>query len=447
VIGFVSTCKGRAQHIRLTLPRNLSDNPGPDSKFILLDWNSGDDLIDYVRANFPMQIASGKLTVYSERTSPTFEMSRAKNCAMRCAILEGCDILVTVDADNFTGLNFEGFITDNLRGKGVFLCPDFPHIKSLPHGPDRPQRGYAGRLAIRAQEFIKMGGYDETFDVWRGEDIDIIARMQRVGHAMQTIPNHYLNAIPHGSDIRFKEYPHAKQYERQGEFATIYNRTETIVNNGKIGCGTVYRNFGKHPTEIKPLPTRIFGIGMHKTATTSLHEAFKILGYDSFHWETNRKSFRIWNEMNGLGRSPLLEQYYAACDLPIPMLYEKLDRAYPNSKFILTTREESGWLKSVEGLWNPKVNPWYDWDKQPYSHQIHKALYGRTDFDAHTFLERYRRHNAEVKEYFKGRDDLLVMDMDFGYPLEDDRAQWRTLCKFLEKPVPDVPYPRAYALY
>jgi hypothetical protein len=31
-----------------------------------------------------------------------------------------------------------------------------------------------------------------------------------------------------------------------------------------------------------------------------------------------------------------------------------------------------------------------------------------------TYLDRYRRHNAEVKEYSKGRDDFLVFQMGDG---------------------------------
>ena len=63
------------------------------------------------------------------------------------------------------------------------------------------------------------------------------------------------------------------------------------------------------------------------------------------------------------------------------------------------------------------------------------AINGREDFDAQTFVERYRRHNAEVREYFSGRpDDLLVMDVDSG-------LSWEPLCQFLGTKVPSVHYP------
>ena len=65
-------------------------------------------------------------------------------------------------------------------------------------------------------------------------------------------------------------------------------------------------------------------------------------------------------------------------------------------------------------------------------------LYGTSDFDAETFLSRYRRHNAEVLEYFRGRPaDLLVMEMDNG-------AGWPQLCGFLAKAIPCTAYPYIY---
>lgn len=433
MIAFVTTCKGRLDHIKKTLPRNMADNPR--SVFVLLAYND-DDLAKYIAENFASEMKDGRLAFYQYKEDVSYQMSHAKNMTARCAILEGAKIMVTTDADNYTGRGFEHFIAYKMLDNGVFLCPDFPKIKSMEHGKGRPQRGYAGRLAIRSHDFIKMGGYNESFNTWRGEDIDMIFRLQRAEYIMQCIDNRFLEAINHTAEVRFKEYPHAQVYETPAEWKTIYEEAkDTVVNYGKIGCGTVFRNFSDIPIEIKPVPTRVFGIGFHKTGTTSLHEAFKILGFDSLHWGTNRKAWRIFNEMNSLGRSIALEQSYSACDNPIPLFYKKLDVAYPDSKFILTIRDEDGWLKSVEGLWDPKTNPYYDWDKQPYSHQIHEALYGRRDFDADTFLARYRQHNLEVMEYFKDRpDDLMVLDVDNG-------VGWNELCRFLDMPVPVVPFP------
>jgi hypothetical protein len=172
---------------------------------------------------------------------------------------------------------------------------------------------------------------------------------------------------------------------------------------------------------------------MHKTATTSLHESLQILGYDSEHWKSAHWAKAIWTEMKAEGRSSTLERHYALCDLPITILYKELDKAYPGSKFILTIRDENKWIESVRRHWDYDLNQFRRvWDADPFSHFIHKQIYGQKNFDAEIFLARYRRHNAEVIEYFKSRpDDLLVFNSN----------NWPKLCQFLKRPIPDVPYP------
>ena len=434
---FAITCKGRALHIEKTLPANLANNISPYSKFVLLDANSQDHLIPYLKANHEKDIASGKLIVYSSREPGPFHISHAKNMAARLAILEGADLLVTLDADNYTGEGFDEYIACN------FEFGTFMQARVVKSNPTHLARGVAGRLVIRAQDFVKAGGYDEKYDTWRGEDMDLNARMRRMGYFPRFIPPRYLDAVRHGPDVRFKEYPHARKYQEEEAFREemklIEESSDTVVNFGNFGCGIAYKNFGNEPTVLKPVPTRIFGIGMHKTATTSLHTAFGILGYDSFHWQSGDKARDIWDEMNSFGRSHTMERYYALCDLPIPLLYKKLDEAYPGSKFILTVRNENAWLRSVERLWSPAYNPSrWEWDIYPFSNRIHRVLYGRIDFDPAIFLARYRRHNAEVVEYFKGRpNDLLVLDMDCS-------DAWQELCRFLEVPKPEMAYPREY---
>ncbi len=451
-IVFCTTCKGRTQHLAETLPRNLADNHTLDCKFVLLDYGDPGPLRKYLWDNHRPSMRTGRLVVYhylgASSSDPKaslsnmapvdipFHMAHAKNMAARCAMREGADILVTLDADNFTGTGFARWIADNFKD-GALLCPDFQSIHAMPHGPDRPARGYAGRLAIRAQDFVKAGGYDEMFDTWRGEDMDLLFRLKRMGLAERHIDNRFLNAVRHGPDVRFAEYPHAQQYEVDSEYEirSLAGRTETVVNHGRIGVGTVYRNFEIAPSDLPPLPTRVFGIGMHRTATTSLDHAFRALGFDSWHWGTGNEARLIWEEMNAAGRSAMAEKFYALCDLPIPLLYRKLDRAYPGSKFILTIRNEQAWIKSLKWLWSDANPDRWTWEAFPFSHRIHTALYGQRDFDADVMLARFRRHNAEVLEYFKDRpNDLLAMDMDRGHG-------WPELCGFLGCAIPGEPYP------
>ena len=428
---FCTTCKNRAQHLRQTLPQNLADNPR--SKFVVLNYNTEDDLLEYLFSEHGDVIKAGRLVVYSNLIQPRFRMAHAKNMAHRLGILEGGEILVNLDADNLTGPGFEDFITESFAdNQAVFLWANM--IKGI------LPRGISGRIAVTRKAFLKVGGYDEKFDGWGHDDKDFNLRLRAAGYEGLEIPPMFLSGVRHNDKIRFKEYPHLRQAP-DDYFAPVSKGSvkRAIVNNGDFGCGVVYRNAGfTDPIYLNKLPTKIFGIGMHKTATTSLHHALEILGYDSWHWTSAHAAKAIWQEMNTNGYSPTLDWCQAACDLPIPRLYQQLDATYPGSKFILTLRDEQNWLDAVRRHFDPAHNQLQaGWDSDPFTNRIHHLTYGREDFDAPTFLARYRRHNENVRDYFRHRpEDLLVMHMK--------NAGWSRLCEFLDVPIPEgVDYPRA----
>lgn len=439
---FCTTCKNRVGYLRQTLPKNIADNP--KSKFVVLNYNDQNGLADYLRVEHEKDINSGQLVVYDYQDSPVFRMAHAKNMAHRCGIREGADILVTLDADNYAGLGFDNYVMHkfDVIPNLSFLSPEITAIPPVGQrfNKDNPiwlGRGFMGRLAIRTNDFIKAGGYNEIFDTWRGEDIDLIERLKRMRLKQGFIDSAYLNAIAHDATVRFQEWPEAQQYENNEIYTLTSKANDTVVNYGKIGCGEVLRNFETTPIMLAPVPTRIFGIGFQRTGTTSLHTALKILGFDSAHWESAAWAFSIWREMNRWGRSGTLEKHQAICDNPIPLLYKKLDTVYPGSKFILTIRDEQSWLQSIEKFWTYEGNPRrWTWDSDGFSHKVHAITYGQVTFDKDVFLARYRQHNQEVKEYFKDRTNLFIFDVEKG-------CGWEDLCSFLDLTCPSVPYPKA----
>jgi hypothetical protein len=448
---FCTTCKGRAQHLEQTLPRNLKDNADYDNcKFVVVDYCDPGPMHEYMINIHRADIDNGRVVVYRYPGEHGFRMAHAKNLAHRAGILEGADILVNLDADGFTGPGFAQYIADqfNEHGKDILLQAMWNRWVEIDgaeqwlsqepdgsYGPPVP-KGSNGRMAVTVNAFLKAGGYNEKYDTWGPDDKDLNIRLRRLGYTPREIPRQHLHTILHNDKVRFKDYPHAtgnKSYEFK---IGVHDSDETIVNFGRVGMGTVYRNYGLEAIELRPIPTRIFGIGMHKTATTSLSRALKILGFDSAHWKDAHWAKAIWRQMNQGGKSLAVEKHYALSDLPITLLYKELDRAYPGSKFILTVRDEQRWLRSARNHWDAEKNPFrHQWDDDPFTHRVHQMLYGRRDFDATVFLERYRQHNTEVREYFRDRPrDLLVMDMDA-------RAGWRELCGFLDREQPDAAYP------
>lgn len=426
-VTFCTTCKGRAQHVRETLSANLRDNTA--ARFVLVNYNSADGLDDFVRSGHAADIENGRLSIFRFTEPGPFRMAHAKNLAHRLAIQDGADILVNMDADNFAGRDFDRYLSENLAEERTFM---WAHMRK-----GEMRRGISGRIAVTGHAFLAAGGYDEIFAAWGPDDKDFNVRLRRLGWRPREIDVRFLNAISHNDKMRFHEYPHIDGNAAAENFELAGREGIRIANGGRFGLGVVYKNFGRDPIELLPLPTRIFGIGMHKTATTSLNRALVELGYDSAHWRSAHWAKAIWDEMQ-LGRSSTLEQSYALCDLPIAILFRQLDTGYPGSKFILTIRNEDDWIKSVRNHWSDRNIFRAQWESDPFTHKLHREVYGRTKFDEQVMRERYRRHNAEVREYFRERPhDLLVMDMSSG-------AGWYELCGFLRKTIPSKPYPHEF---
>lgn len=181
---------------------------------------------------------------------------------------------------------------------------------------------------------------------------------------------------------------------------------------------------------------KIFCIGLNKTGTTSLHKAFKILGLKSVHYEDtngeNIKSIIKTNHESGKKLLDKIEHYHAFSDWNLPStnhLFKNLDKQYPNSYFILNTRDLKDWLNSREKHVKRKPFLKHLQRKSPSNSWI--------NIDKEAWKNEYISHHRDVFEYFENRpNDLLVFDITKG-------DGWEKLCNFLQFPVPNRPFPKA----
>ena len=189
--------------------------------------------------------------------------------------------------------------------------------------------------------------------------------------------------------------------------------------------------------------TKIFGIGLSRTGSTSLAGALSILGYRSVHFPadpvTQREYFQFFTQPSDVLKLSILDRCDAITDNPIPRVYRQLDKGYPGSRFILTTRDKSSWLRSCELWWKRAVMPFIEHDYsaqlKPFIELVGKITYGTIDFDAALFSQAYDAHMEQVSSYFRGRDqDLLVLDICRG-------EGWQKLAPFIGKPLPGRPFP------
>jgi hypothetical protein len=170
---------------------------------------------------------------------------------------------------------------------------------------------------------------------------------------------------------------------------------------------------------------KIIGVGFQKTGTSSLREALKILGYRVKDTSARPLIPILKGDFDRVVR--MVRKYDALEDTPWYMIYRELDERIPGSKFILTVRDEESWYRSVARHIGVLRNPSHEW------------IYGRGRGLPMEHMENaisvYNRHNREVREYFRDRArDFLEVDFTRG-------DEWDRLCRFLEREVPDEPFP------
>ncbi|MEM8619395.1 MAG: sulfotransferase, partial [Actinomycetota bacterium] len=187
-----------------------------------------------------------------------------------------------------------------------------------------------------------------------------------------------------------------------------------------------------HPAVV----SKVFGVGVSKAGTSTLHSAAKELGLTSVHWqhpglaaaEIDRRIHAAIDRGDApLADLPTLHDVDALFDIAsVQRRFEAFDAAYPRSRFILHTRPLDSWLESnARHAERNRQNPDYsgDW----------------TSFDRDVWAEYWVTQHERVRTYFRNRpEDLLEIDISAG-------DGWEKLAPFLGRPIPDTDFPHEFA--
>ena len=159
--------------------------------------------------------------------------------------------------------------------------------------------------------------------------------------------------------------------------------------------------------------------------------------------ERQREHADVWLRA-ARGQEPdwreFLRGYAAAADWPVAAFWQQILAAHEHAKVILTLRDSDEWYDSFRETVMAKalgpappaslpVRPLYDLSRTVI---LEGTFGGRAEDRAHAKAI-YERHNADVIAA-GGAERLLVFDPAEG---------WGPLCRFLGRPVPDEPFPRA----
>lgn len=186
---------------------------------------------------------------------------------------------------------------------------------------------------------------------------------------------------------------------------------------------------------------KVFCIGINKTGTSSMEIALQHLGYRPGNVGKGCLLIEDWGNRDFRSAIKLCRSGNAFQDIPfsLPETYRHLDLAFPGSKFVLTTRGSSDeWYESLTRFHTlligknrlptaadlksfPLLYEGWIWRVQELTIGVDES----SPYDRETLIRYYEDHNRQVREYFDGRhNSLLVLNM--SEPGKMDR-----LCRFL----------------
>ncbi|KAH9894704.1 hypothetical protein F4778DRAFT_287783 [Xylariomycetidae sp. FL2044] len=205
---------------------------------------------------------------------------------------------------------------------------------------------------------------------------------------------------------------------------------------------------------------RVIGAGMSRTGTKTLNEALTILLKGPVHdsgiqslggpvsqmstWlqimelAPKRRSFSDQKKLDWL-IADVLDGYVATMDCPAATLTPEIMSVYPDALVVATTRDPKSWWRSMEHM-NSMMTTWYLplivlWlhKSQVYGiwrerfRQIMVWRYDQERIEQDTLA----KHEAHLRE-------VVPPEKLFWYQVSEG---WEPLCKILDLPVPDVPFP------
>lgn len=172
---------------------------------------------------------------------------------------------------------------------------------------------------------------------------------------------------------------------------------------------------------------KVIGIGLNKTGTKSLGMALEILGYTEHQSWSDELIFK-YRDRDISYLIDVARSYNNLEDSPWPLLYKELYAAFPDAKYVLTTRESSEvWFESQCKHFDR------DTDKVCYTNEI---IYGYENPLHHKeeHIGFYTSHNAQVRKFFEGKNNFIEVCFENG-------DGWNTLCPFLGKDIPSEKFP------
>ncbi len=191
----------------------------------------------------------------------------------------------------------------------------------------------------------------------------------------------------------------------------------------------------------------IIGAGFGRTGTNSLRLALNAIGagpcYHMNEVRHNPGHKIMWSDI-AFGNTPdwdkLFENYQSAVDWPATHYWDQLISRYPDAKVILTVRDPDAWFKSFSNTIYKSIHLPVE-DDIPTEDLLHRKMIYKIIAED-TFNGRAHERKAAIRVFNRRINevqDAVHEDRLLIYRIKDG---WEPLCKFLDVPVPDQPFPK-----
>lgn len=190
----IVTCMGRRRFLERALPAIVQGA----NLTCLVDYSCPDGSGDWAERTLGH---TGRLVVVRVPGQKKFNKPRAYNAGVRELLRRGVGgFYCFLDADTLVGPSFWLWLATHARPEYFYV------IRGARDNIDN-----TGILVVDAQAFAASGGYDENFEGWGYQDIDMRLRLAvKLGMGFEEIPAHLVSAISHSNEVRGRHYQESR---------------------------------------------------------------------------------------------------------------------------------------------------------------------------------------------------------------------------------------------
>lgn len=180
--------KGRTHYLKEVLPLSIeAANMSPPIEFVIVNYDSPDDLDEYIKTVPDMLKNGNYLTYVKVEDKPNFHMAHARNVAIKSST--GDYVIISGTEIGFKP-EFFPYIREKLNTGLTYLNP----------------ARWGALIVCERNLAIEMGGFDERFEMYGPEDKDFCARVYRRGIPFNKYPVELSWCLRQTMEERYRHY-------------------------------------------------------------------------------------------------------------------------------------------------------------------------------------------------------------------------------------------------